>query len=876
MSMSLISVRRDFSELPVLCLTKMCVLDRFAWHEVSVSGSEVPGTLCIKDAATAAHTFLAAGRWGHSAVIYQESMFLHAGLTEKGYVDDLWEFHFVRAVPVCSAKIVQRTYLLSVRVSQNSRSWSRVNVSGDVPSARHFHAATVVADSMYLFGGFGHKNMDDLHVFDFGASTQTSVGGVSGGGGRLISLALPDRHSAALSNSYWCLSLLCLASSRWKEIKSDSSAPVPRRGHRMVAATADLLVVFGGRAHTNLADVHIFSISSSTWHPLECAGKIPQPRHFHSACAYRTNVYVFGGIAGKIGSLNDLCRLSLGSWTDVSSPPSTPTSIPSNVLLSGSTGFRDSDAAASSDSIGAHPRSSSLSSMSPGTSRAALSGGSATKIRLKCQFAEEMRLIPVSKTIELNELMKIISDSAGLGSDAFLIQYKDEEGDLITIRTTEELHEAFDACEEEKQKFFRVFINTTGSPASSMRGSSSQIPPARRGSDAKDPNTSPPKRRSEDPAPSSPSAPFPARPSRVASVQHVTPSASPAKATDPPRQQMPVRYKLGTMLGRGAFGTVYLGLDEETGHLFAVKKIQIDPTQNNASAQLDRLQNEIRLLSRIQHPNIVQYLGSTIDKTTHHLLIFLEYVAGGSLMSMMSKFGPFKEQVVRQYCIQVMKGLELLHQRGIVHRDIKSANILVDSNGNIKVSDFGAATSIATVTMSQSHVVEVGESHLKSFAGTPYWMAPEVIRQNSYGRKCDVWALGCTLIELTTGKPPWSHLNPVTALFQIANEEEKPPTPPAQLSAHCQDFVARCLTRDAEQRPTINELMQHPWITEDIEFYVSELPAQPEPISAAEEESGSSTSSWGANISPNSTFPRGEASSDFGPLASNSFKGPKK
>lgn len=134
---------------------------------------------------------------------------------------------------------------------------------------------------------------------------------------------------------------------------------------------------------------------------------------------------------------------------------------------------------------------------------------------------------------------------------------------------------------------------------------------------------------------------------------------------------------------------------------------------------------------------------------------------------MVQKFGPFKERVVHGYCQQLLAGLEALHQRGIVHRDIKGANILVDSTGNIKLSDFGAATSIATVTLNQSQIVEMGESHLKTFAGTPYWMAPEVIRQNSYGRKCDVWALGCTVLELVTGKPPWSHLNPVTALFQV-------------------------------------------------------------------------------------------------------------
>jgi serine/threonine protein kinase len=666
----------------------------------------------------------------------------------------------------------------------------------------------------------------------------------------------------------------------------------------MVSIAPDLLVVFGGRSNTNLSDTHLFNLSSLTWHPLECGGKtLPPPRHFHSASAYKNNIYVFGGIAGKIGSLNDLFRLSLGSWVNTAaaiSPPSTPTSVPSNILGSP---LRE-DAFSGGDSIGSNKQGShgSLSSASPALSRASGGGGlsgSATRIRLKCQFADEIRVIPVSKSIELTELKNLISETGGLGtSEVFLIQYKDEEDDLITIRSTEELHEAFDACEEEKQKFFRIFINYSSmSPANSARIAASQNPPHRR-----DSSGSPPRRRSEDiplssASPSSSSSgSFPkgrhspqASGSPIMGPHHHQQQQQPPAA--PPTPKMPIRYKLGTMLGRGAFGTVYLGLDEDTGHLFALKKIQIDPTHNNASAQLDRLQNEIRLLSKVQHPNIVQYLGSSLDKSAQQLLIFLEYVAGGSLMSMMSKFGPFKEAVVRQYCMQVMRGLELLHLRGIVHRDIKSANILVDSNGNIKLSDFGAATSIATLT-SHTQIVEAGESQLKSFAGTPYWMAPEVIRQNSYGRKCDVWALGCTLIELTTGKPPWSHLNPVTALFQIANEDEKPPTPPAHLSPQCQDFISRCLTRDADKRPSVHDLTQHSWMVDEINFSdMADSGFGAEDGNSDMSEDGESSSDWSSgNLSLNPTLssrpPRsvsdGSAPPNLSQLASNSFKNQRK
>jgi serine/threonine protein kinase len=211
-------------------------------------------------------------------------------------------------------------------------------------------------------------------------------------------------------------------------------------------------------------------------------------------------------------------------------------------------------------------------------------------------------------------------------------------------------------------------------------------------------------------------------------------------------RRIPLRYKLGPLLGRGAFGSVYLGLNEVNGELFAVKKIQLDPNQANTRFHIDTLQGEIKLLSRIQHQNVVQYLGSDVERQANILNIFLEYVpgmcynpqgnlfcvqlikfhfwdVGGSLQHMLSKFGPLSERVVWLYAKQILQGLQFLHSRGIVHRDIKSANILVDSAGRVRLSDFGAATSIMNLstTAAMQDTVVAGQSNLKTFTGTPYW-----------------------------------------------------------------------------------------------------------------------------------------------------------
>ena len=193
------------------------------------------------------------------------------------------------------------------------------------------------------------------------------------------------------------------------------------------------------------------------------------------------------------------------------------------------------------------------------------------------------------------------------------------------------------------------------------------------------------------------------------------------------------------------------------------------------------------------------------------LTIFMEYVPGGSIASLLRRFGRFNETLVRLYTRQILTGLAYLHAHAVVHRDIKGGNVLVDRSGVCKLSDFGASTSLADLEHN-SAAAAAAAAGPKSLAGTPAFMAPEVIKQTGYGRKSDIWSVGCTVIEMATGKSPWAHYdNPVAAMFAIAVANELPPLP-SDLSADGADFLAACFRRDPAQRPTAAELLRHPFL----------------------------------------------------------------
>ncbi|XP_031270168.1 mitogen-activated protein kinase kinase kinase 2-like isoform X2 [Pistacia vera] len=283
------------------------------------------------------------------------------------------------------------------------------------------------------------------------------------------------------------------------------------------------------------------------------------------------------------------------------------------------------------------------------------------------------------------------------------------------------------------------------------------------------------------------------------SISSLSPSSPPLKMSPP------IRWRKGELIGCGAFGRVYMGMNLDSGELLAVKQVLI--AENSASkektqAHIKELEEEVKLLKDLSHPNIVRYLGTAREEES--LNILLEFVPGGSISSLLGKFGSFPEAVIRTYTKQLLLGLEYLHKNGIMHRDIKGANILVDNKGCIKLADFGAS----------KQVVELATvSGAKSMKGTPYWMAPEVILQTGHACSADIWSVGCTVIEMATGKPPWSQqYQEVAALFYIGTTKSHPPIP-EHLSVEAKDFLLKCLQKEPNTRPTASELLKHPFVT---------------------------------------------------------------
>ncbi|XP_061337299.1 LOW QUALITY PROTEIN: mitogen-activated protein kinase kinase kinase YODA-like [Gastrolobium bilobum] len=258
------------------------------------------------------------------------------------------------------------------------------------------------------------------------------------------------------------------------------------------------------------------------------------------------------------------------------------------------------------------------------------------------------------------------------------------------------------------------------------------------------------------------------------------------------------RWKKGQLLGRGTFGHVYLGFNSESGEMCAMKEVTLFSDDAKSRESEQQLGQEIALLSRLRHPNIVQYYGSeTVDDK---LYIYLEYVSGGSIYKLLQQYGQLGEIAIRNYTRQILLGLAYLHAKNTVHRDIKGANILVDPNGRVKLADFGMAKHIS------------GQSCPLSFKGSPYWMAPEVIKNsNGCNLAVDIWSLGCTVLEMATTKPPWSQYEGVAALFKIGNSKELPAIPD-RLSEDGKDFVRLCLQRNPLCRPSAAQLLMHPFV----------------------------------------------------------------
>lgn len=259
----------------------------------------------------------------------------------------------------------------------------------------------------------------------------------------------------------------------------------------------------------------------------------------------------------------------------------------------------------------------------------------------------------------------------------------------------------------------------------------------------------------------------------------------------------------GPLLGTGAFSLCYQARDVHTGTLMAVKQLSVC---RNSEEEQDRVEaaveEEIIMMSRLRHVNIVRLLGAT--RVASSFSLFSEWMAGGSVSGMLEKYGAFSENVILKYTKQIFGGLCYLHDNMILHRDLKGANLLVDSTGQyLRIGDFGTAARLASKST-------VNGEFQGQLLGTIAFMAPEVLRGDNYGRACDVWSVGCCIIEMSTTRPPWGAenvSNQYKLMFRIATSNDPPPIPDF-LSSVTRDIALKCLQINSDDRPPAKDFLK--------------------------------------------------------------------
>ncbi|CAN4082864.1 unnamed protein product [Withania somnifera] len=260
------------------------------------------------------------------------------------------------------------------------------------------------------------------------------------------------------------------------------------------------------------------------------------------------------------------------------------------------------------------------------------------------------------------------------------------------------------------------------------------------------------------------------------------------------------QWQKGKLIGRGTFGSVYVASNRETGALCAMKEVELLPDDPKSAESIRQLQQEINVLSHLKHPNIVQYYGSEI--VGDRFYIYLEYVHPGSINKFIRDHcETITESIVRNFTRHILCGLAYLHSTKTIHRDIKGANLLVDAYGVVKLADFGMAKHLN------------GQAANLSLKGSPYWMAPELLQSvmltdttTDLAFATDIWSLGCTVIEMLNGKPPWSEYEAAAAMFKVL--KDTPPIPET-LSPEGKDFLRCCFCRNPAERPSASMLLEH-------------------------------------------------------------------
>nr|XP_019604661.1 PREDICTED: myosin-IIIa [Rhinolophus sinicus] len=269
-------------------------------------------------------------------------------------------------------------------------------------------------------------------------------------------------------------------------------------------------------------------------------------------------------------------------------------------------------------------------------------------------------------------------------------------------------------------------------------------------------------------------------------------------------------WEITETIGKGTYGKVFKVLNKKNGQKAAVKIL--DPI-HDIDEEIEAEYNILKALS--DHPNVVKFYGMYFKKDKINgdkLWLVLELCNGGSVTDLVKGFlkkgKRMNEPIIAYILREALMGLQHLHNNKTIHRDIKGNNILLTTEGGVKLVDFGVSAQLTSTWHRRNTSV-----------GTPFWMAPEVIAceqqlDTTYDARCDTWSLGITAIELGDGDPPLADLHPMRALFKIPRNPPPKLRQPEIWSAEFNDFISKCLTKDYEKRPTVSDLLQHKFITQ--------------------------------------------------------------
>lgn len=257
------------------------------------------------------------------------------------------------------------------------------------------------------------------------------------------------------------------------------------------------------------------------------------------------------------------------------------------------------------------------------------------------------------------------------------------------------------------------------------------------------------------------------------------------------------QVELVRRIGKGASGTVWFGLLDNRP--VAVKQIELrEASAKRALEVRAAIKKEVQLLRSLKNTHVIRYFGMFASKAQQQITLIMELVAGLSVTALIMERIKLSERFAAHIIRQVLTGLVFLEENHIIHRDIKPDNLLLNERGVVKIIDFGTAAVI-------QH-----QNERRSTVGTPWYCAPEVIRCEEYSYPADIWSIGCTLIEMLTGKPPYDDLQDVACLFKMA-EGQTPPLP-SHVSPACLSFLQACLTPTPTDRPSAAQLLHHPWL----------------------------------------------------------------